>query len=186
MKNLFSPVLWSVIAVLCFTACDKDDPDIENEGELITDLRYTLTPAGGGDAVVLSFSDPDGDDGDDPIYMHGDLAANTSYAGSISMDGLEDGVALDIGAEVEEEALAHQMFFDSNVSGLNVAYADLDSGGNPLGLETTLTTGAAGSGTLTITLRHEPAKDGEGVSGGDITNAGGETDIEVVFNVNVL
>ena len=39
--------------------------------------------------------------------------------------------------------------------------------------------------SYTITLRHEPAKTATGVSGGDITNAGGETDIEVVFDVTV-
>ena len=32
-------------------------------------------------------------------------------------------------------------------------------------------------------LRHEPDKSAAGVSSGDITNAGGETDIEVSFNV---
>ena len=36
-----------------------------------------------------------------------------------------------------------------------------------------------------MTLRHEPAKDASGVAAGDITNAGGETDIEVTFDVTV-
>ena len=43
-----------------------------------------------------------------------------------------------------------------------------------------------GNGTITVILRHEPDKDASGVSNGDITNAGGETDIEVVFNVEVM
>ncbi|HBK71516.1 MAG TPA: type 1 periplasmic binding fold superfamily protein, partial [Flavobacteriaceae bacterium] len=34
-------------------------------------------------------------------------------------------------------------------------------------------------------LRHEPNKSASGVSDGDITNAGGETDIEVIFNITV-
>jgi len=38
---------------------------------------------------------------------------------------------------------------------------------------------------VTITLRHEPAKDATGVSDGDITNAGGETDISVNFPVEI-
>ena len=49
----------------------------------------------------------------------------------------------------------------------------------------TLTTGDAASGNITIILRHEPVKDAEGVSDGDITNAGGETDISVTFPVVV-
>jgi len=74
----------------------------------------------------------------------------------------------------------------------------MDADGNPVGLSSTLTTGAAGSGTLTVTLRHEPMKSATGVTlrhepmksatgvaDGDITNAGGETDIEIVFPVDV-
>jgi hypothetical protein len=38
---------------------------------------------------------------------------------------------------------------------------------------------------LKITLRHEPNKKASGVVGGSITNAGGETDIEVSFDVEV-
>jgi len=34
-----------------------------------------------------------------------------------------------------------------------------------------------------VTLRHQPDKGAIGVSDGDITNAGGETDIEVLFDV---
>ena len=65
------------------------------------------------------------------------------------------------------------------------AYADQDNNGNPIGLSFELTTGDAGNESYTITLRHEPDKTASGVSGGDITNAGGETDIEVVFDITV-
>ena len=41
------------------------------------------------------------------------------------------------------------------------------------------------TGNLTITLRHLPNKSGVNVPGGDITNAGGGTDAEVVFPVVV-
>ena len=64
-------------------------------------------------------------------------------------------------------------------------YMDMDGNGNPIGLTTTVTTASAGSGAITITLRHEPDKTAAGVAGGDISNAGGETDIEVTFQVNV-
>jgi hypothetical protein len=66
-----------------------------------------------------------------------------------------------------------------------VAYGDVDGNGKPLGLQTTVVTGDVSTGTLTITLRHEPDKSAAGVSGGDLTNAGGETDIEVTFDVTV-
>ena len=43
------------------------------------------------------------------------------------------------------------------------------------------TVGAASNGTVVVTLRHQPDKTASGVSSGDITYAGGETDIEVSF-----
>lgn len=49
-------------------------------------------------------------------------------------------------------------------------------------METTFTTDATyAGGDLKIVLLHEPNKDAEGVSAGDITNAGGDTDVEVTF-----
>ena len=57
--------------------------------------------------------------------------------------------------------------------------------GHPIGLQIKMTTGMATTGMLTIILRHEPNKDATGVSDGDITNAGGETDIEITFDIDV-
>jgi hypothetical protein len=65
------------------------------------------------------------------------------------------------------------------------AYDDMDGSGNPIGVANTYLTGDAGSGTFTVTLRHEPNKTAAGVADGDITNAGGETDIEVEFPVTI-
>ena len=75
----------------------------------------------------------------------------------------------------------HQFFYTVG-SGLNVTtdYTDADSMGNPLGLSFILTTSEASSGALTFTLRHEPNKPNSGLD-----NAGGETDIEITFNVTV-
>ena len=61
----------------------------------------------------------------------------------------------------------------------------MDGNGDPVGLMTQLMTGSAGTGQLTILLRHEPDKSAMGVAQGDPTNAGGETDINVVFDIVV-
>ena len=84
--------------------------------------------------------------------------------------------------EVEEEDDEHQFFYTVG-SGLaaQTEYANFDGDGNPLGTVFILTTGAASSGSLTFTLRHEPNKTASGVNEGDISNAGGSTDIEVTF-----
>ncbi|MGK0457898.1 MAG: hypothetical protein ACJAVE_000876, partial [Polaribacter sp.] len=63
-------------------------------------------------------------------------------------------------------------------------YDDEDSNGNPVGVQFNLLTGAAdSSGGFTIILRHEPDKAGVDVNTGDITNAGGSTDVQVTFNI---
>ena len=75
----------------------------------------------------------------------------------------------------------HQFFYTIG-SGLNVttSYENNDSEGNPLGTEFTLVAGAASSGDLTFTLRHEPTKPNTGLD-----DAGGETDISVTFNLTI-
>ena len=57
---------------------------------------------------------------------------------------------------------------------------NLDSNDNKLVTEFSLVAGAVSSGTLTFTLRHEPTKPNTGLE-----DAGGETDIEVVFDVTI-
>ena len=174
-----------VCSMLFITSCKKDDPIIENEEELITTLIYTLTQEAGGDSVVLSFEDLDGDGAITPIITGGTLGANTIYNGSLQLLNESVNPAEDITVEVQEEAEEHQFFFQNNISGLSIAYTDEDENGHPIGLSSKITTTGSGSGTITVTLRHEPIKTAAGVSNGDITNADGATDIEVTFNVVV-
>ena len=171
-----------IIALLSLlAACDKDDPVIPNEEEVITTLRYTLTPDAGGNSVVLSFQDLDGDGGDAPVITAGTLAKNTVYNASLTLSNEQESPADDITAEILEEDEDHQFFFQTTVNNLQIRYEDTDDNGDPIGLKTQVTTGEAASGDLTITLRHEPNKSVDG----NIENAGGETDIEVKFNINV-
>lgn len=165
-------------------SCSPDD-ELPEEEEVITEVIWTLTPQGGGDVVTLTFLDADGDGGNDPVVTGGTLTANTTYDGSITLANTIESPAEDITAEVAEEDKEHQFFFSTTVAGLTIAYADADGDSNPVGLENTVTTTDAGQGTLGLVLRHEPDKNASGVSDGDITNAGGETDIEVTFDVEV-
>lgn len=171
--------------ILFFTACEKDDPVIPNEEEIITTLIYTLMPEDGGAAKVFRFEDLDGDGGNAPILSVATLDDNTTYTGTIELLNEQESPAESISEEVEEEAEEHQFFFQTNLSGLEINYNDQDADGNPIGLSTTLNTTNAEKGTFTIVLRHEPNKTASGVMNGDISNAGGETDIEVTFEINV-
>lgn len=173
-----------VLFTILFSSCEKT-PIIPNDEEVITTLRYSLSPSNGGTPVVLTFQDLDGDGGNAPTITDGALEANQTYTGTLTLLNEAADPAEDISIEVKEENLDHQFFFESTVGGLTVQYNDTDDDGNPLGLSSTLTTTAAGAGVLTITLRHEPNKLASGVNNGDISNAGGETDIEVNFNIDV-
>ena len=177
------------ISALVFTACSNDDdnPEPVNEEEVITTLTATLTPVGVGPSIILQTRDLDGDGPNDPVVSEsGALAANTTYNGTLELLNETESPAESINVEIEEEDDEHQFFFQVTNSLATFAYEDFDGDSNPVGLEFTVTTGAAtGTGTLTITLRHEPNKNAAGVSEGDITNAGGETDIQAVFNITV-
>ena len=167
------------VATLLFVACSKNDPEIPNEEELITTLNYTLTSSSG-NTVLLSFVDLDGDGGTDPVITGGTLVANETYTGVLTLLNESETPVESITEEIEEEAEEHQFFFESSVTGLSIAYTDEDSNGNPIGLESTLTTGAANTGSITIILKHEPNKPAS-----DAASAGGETDIEVIFAISV-
>ncbi len=187
MRYLYnSTFLLATLFVVILSSCGSDDPEIPNEEELITTLEFTLTPEGGGSSVVFSFTDLDGDGGDAPVIVNGTLEDSTSYTGTLVLLNETEDPAEDITEEVEEEDAEHQFFFTVS-SGLNleVTYDDMDDNGNPVGIASIVETLEASSGTLTILLRHEPDKDAEGVADGDPSNAGGETDIQVTFDVTI-
>ena len=81
MKTLkIMPV--ALLAVSLFS-CEPNDPGHDHEEELITTLNVDLEA--GGSTVTLNFQDVDGDGGDAPIITVDKLAANTTYAGSITL-----------------------------------------------------------------------------------------------------
>ncbi len=184
MKNTLLSFALIFGAIALFTSCD-DEIVIPNEEELITTLIYTLTPEGGGTPIEFKFTDLDGDGGNTPVVTSGILDTNTTYNGQLTLLNESETPVEDITEEIEEEDEEHQFFFFSSLLSTNISYNDMDSDGNPIGLATIVQTGEAGSGTLTITLRHEPDKNASGVSNGTITNAGGETDIEVEFDITI-
>ncbi len=171
-----------LVAVLFFSQCNTTEPEPENEEELITTLEMTFTPVDGGNDVVFSVFDEDGDGPIEPVYTNGTLAANINY--NVSIEVRNDVDNENITTEIIEEDEEHQFFFQKS-NGLNIefAYDDADGNGNPIGLATVFSTGAASTGSLEVILRHEPNKSAEGAVNGDPSNAGGETDIQATFDV---
>lgn len=170
---------------ILFTGCSDDDdatPEEVNEEETITTMTVTLVPNGGGDTITLTSRDLDGDGPNAPeVTISGSLAPSTAYGGTIVLLNETETPAENITEEVAEEDEEHQFFFEITGAIGTVAYADQDGNGNPVGILFTLQTNTAGSGTITITLRHEPNKPNDGT----LADAGGETDIAQAFSVTV-
>lgn len=176
-------VLIPFALILLSSSCGKDDPVIPNEEELITTVNLSISGIDG--ITLFSFQDLDGDGGVAPIIRTTALEANKIYNVTLEFLNEQESPAEDITQEVIEEGEEHQVFYSTSVAGMTITYDDEDDSGKPIGINAIIETGDSGSGQLTVTLRHEPSKDAVGVSDGDITNAGGETDIEVTFNIDV-
>ena len=182
----------AIAQVICFTflliACSDDEEPIPvNEEEVITTMNITLSPGSGGSPIFLQAQDLDGDGPNPPVVtVSGPLQAGQVYNGSIELLNETETPPEDITEEVEGEGEEHQFFFQTGGNlDLIMDYTDQDSNGNPVGLAFTATAGTASSGTLTVVLRHEPDKNAAGVSDGDIANAGGETDIDQDFSLEI-
>lgn len=183
--KLFTVLLFTSFIISCSDDDDTSLPPPVNEEEVITTLIVTFIPQGGGTDVELKTQDLDGDGPDAPVVtISGPFESNTSYIGTVEFLNELETPADNITEEVEEEGVDHQVFFNVTNNLGTITYNDMDANGDPIGLDftfQTIDTATPVNGAMTVTLRHEPNKDASGVSDGDITNAGGETDIEVVF-----
>ncbi|MCB9246718.1 MAG: type 1 periplasmic binding fold superfamily protein [Flavobacteriales bacterium] len=185
-KNNYTLFVISSLFMFTWGACNPDDEPIpEEEQELITTLRLELKPEGKDTTLVLSFVDIDGEGGNDPVLTGATLEDSTLYSGTLTLLNESVTPVEDITAEIRTEGDAHQFFFEAIGIELGSTYADSDANGKPIGLAFTLQTFGPGSGSLQITLRHEPDKNATGVEAGNIQNAGGETDIEVRLPLQV-
>lgn len=197
---IFKPVVaFIVLFAIVLVSCDDDDPEKEDAPELITKVTLTFTPTGGGDPVVATATDPDGEgvqdmETDGPI----NLAANTTYTLTIGLTnelatpGTE---AYNVTEEVRDDDDDHLFFFswtesffsdpagNGNVDNRTdpVNYEDFDEDGLPLGLTTSWTTGDGASGTFRIILKHQPD-----LKTASSSSSVGETDLDIEFEINAV
>ena len=168
-----------------YFSCDNDEdaPEPINEEEVITTMTVTLVNMmDGSDVVTLQTQDLDGDGPNAPdVTVSGPIGAGYVYTGSIQFLNEMEDPAEDITEEVQEEDDEHQVFFSAAGVGINFDYVDFDSNGNPLGTQFTLTAAEGpGTGSVTITLVHEPEKPND-----SLDTAGGSIDIQTTFPVRV-
>lgn len=177
---LWVAMLWLLVAG-AYSACrNEDDQHDQDENELITTLRLTATnAANAADVRTFSFADTDGDGGNPPTIDTIVLAANAVYEVSISVLDESKTPAVDISAEIAAKKNEHQFFFTpSNGLNLSNTYQDTDDNNLPVGLQTRFTTTAPSSGTLSVTLKHQPDTKNNNI-------ATGSTDIMVDFPTRI-
>jgi len=178
-----------LIPSVLLVACNDDEGPMDSgpgDEELITSVQLSFMPvmAPDGDEFVLKFTDLDGPGGNAPVIEGDTLMANTAYSFALSLSSALDTQGeplMDVNAEVTTEGVDHQVFYSVPGDLGTFIVLDTDADGNPLGLRGTFQAGSTGNGTVSVILRHEPNKTASGVADGDITNAGGETDVEVNF-----
>ena len=182
-KNIKKVSIIAFSSIALISCSDDDDtPEALNEEEVITTVIVKLTPEAGGTAITLMSKDDDGADGPSaPVITVENLAANTTYNGTITLLNETESPAEDITLEVAEEDDDHQFFYTVSGAISGTAYTDMDEDGNQVGLKFTLSTTNAGAATLGVTLRHEPKKPNDGTT----ADAGGATDIEQTFSITV-
>jgi hypothetical protein len=195
MKTLKKASLY-FLALLAFgfASCESEDPEKENEGEVITDVTLKFQELNGSNALVgeiLSFkaSDPQGIEvGKTPTIQSISLTKGKNYQMTIEVTNSIEGE--DITQEILEEAEEHQFFFLGQVfdsSFFSIQYAD--AGGIALGVKTNVTVSAStgtNNSSMRVVLRHDLDKNFPGVRNPNFANfvqAGGETDLDITFPV---
>jgi hypothetical protein len=195
MKNLQKVSLY-LLAVLAFgfASCESEDPEKENDGEVITDVTLKFQELNASNALVgsvLTFkaSDPQGIEvGKTPTVQSISLTKGKKYQMTIEVTNEIE--KEDITKEILEEAAEHQFFFlgpvfDSNI--FSIQYAD--AGGIALGLKNTVTVSSStgtNNSSMRIVLRHDLNKSFAGANNPTFANfaqAGGESDLDITFPV---
>ena len=220
MMKLTKLLLTLAFLMLLVPACGHDDHDHDHDdhghddhghdheghdhdpNEVMTTLKLSFVPAGGGDALEFSWADPEGDG--DPVIDPILLTEGESYAVTIQILNELEMPAEDVTIELRDELEEHQFFFTGDAVSspaqenesaiITQAYADMDSEGFPVGLSNTIEATTAGMGSLTIMLRHMPEVNGnivkndqlaELVKNGQTDELPGNVDIEITFEVTV-
>ena len=177
----------AILASVMFTGCKKkeEDPAAADENELITTIRMRFTE--GSTTRTFTYRDLDGAGGNPPVVDNITLTNGRTYTLAIEVLNESNPSKIeDKTAEILSEGYEHQFFFTGNATNLvTFTYNDRDRDSRPIGLSNTVVARNTGSGALIVTLRHDLNKAAAGVANGQITNAGGSTDIEVNFNVSV-
>ncbi|WP_025742144.1 hypothetical protein [Aquimarina pacifica] len=180
MKTQFFKLVVPAIFLLCVSiSCsdDDDNPDAINEEETITTVLLVVTEEGTTNVDTYTWTESDQDD----IVLDADSTYNFKIQ---FLDQSDPTDVEDITEEVIEEKDEHFVFYETTTSGLTFASASddtIDSDSVAINISTDWETGDATTGIIRAYLIHEPTTK----TGSSRDDFGGETDIEVDFNVTI-
>jgi len=184
-NNFLKATLLSATFALALSACKKDDPATPVEQELITTLRLRVT---GVDGLLKTFNykieNGFGSGSQGTIQIDTiKLAPNSTYTVIAQVLNEKEDPAEDVTTEVISEKEEHLFLYNSNpatgAGSLTTSNGSKDANNLPFNQTITFTTGAAGTGALTVHLNHEPTDK----NGTTPQTSGGETDVEAMFPV---
>ncbi len=166
---------------LLSSACKKDEPAPIEDNEFISTLRLTFTE--GTNKLIYSIKDLDGDGGKAPVADVIKLLPNKTY--TVTTEFLDETKTpiVNLTSEIEKESAEHLVVFESPASLLSLTRTDKDSRGFEIGLKASAKTVAAATGSLKVSLKHQPEVGGKPVKDG--TASIGSTDFEGNFLVEV-
>ncbi len=186
--NFMKTSKFFIAAIFCLTlitSCNNDDdPEPVNEVELITNVTLTFTnTANSADVVVMKNIAPDGQEGAFTNSVNGTFTSGQSY--SLSLDITNESDPADVDDVLNDDIIPEgdEHFFKYNNSlgmGMIRDASDLaGASGSKLGVSTTWTTGAAGTGNIQIILVHQPETVDDSNQFGSST--GGDEDFNITF-----
>ena len=177
-------LLWLACIVLVTASCNKDEQNVTptDDNEAITTATLTLTNKATPTESVTATIENLNTTGDFSKATL-NLKANTTYTGVVTLLDKTKTPVLDATQEIKDKANEHLFVYTpSPASLLTVTLTDKDTnpapGPFPIGLTTEMRTGAAGTGSLNVVLRHQPgSKNG--------TPTPGTSDLDTNFPVVV-
>jgi hypothetical protein len=187
MKKQFMKIALGILVFSAvITSCKKDKVEEPNDNEVITTMKLTFVPAGGGTTLTYQFDDADGPGGAAPTQQEIVLAPSKSYAVTVQLLDKTKTPVSDITLEVAAESDAHRFYYEPT-AGSNITVSGLNNDGNgvPLGITSTWATGALATGKVKVTLRHYPGTPPGKLAGDPVNSSKSNTDIEVDFNTKI-
>jgi hypothetical protein len=163
---------------VCINACKPDEPEDQNEEEVITTMNLYFTDTASKQTTKFQAKDPDGDGGQALTVDTIKLDANKFYTLRVEFLNEIENPAENITEEVEEESDVHLVTYTpSPASLMNITVTDKDAEQRPIGIQSNVNTTGVASGGLKVMLSHYAS------STDKTNNTGRETDIEVDFKV---